>query len=75
MLFSQRKWLNAYHDRCLKEVGEAMLRDQRQNTEAYEWVKERTYPIPEEPVFSGASTLLAPFSALLVLAQVVMVVR
>ena len=49
----QRHWLNKYHKRCLEEVGENVLREAGK-TDAYEWVKFRTYPIPETPVYTSA---------------------
>ena len=69
----QRSWLNAYNQRCLQEVGEAILRDQRKNNAAYEWVRQRTFPIDENPKFSEAPTLglSLPALVLLVLGTVV----
>ncbi len=46
----QRKWLNAYHQQVLSEVGEKVLK-KNGKTAAYEWVVARTHPIPDDPVY------------------------
>ncbi|ELU16161.1 hypothetical protein CAPTEDRAFT_182452 [Capitella teleta] len=58
---NQRKWLNAYNRRCLEEVGEAILKNKRHNDEAYDWLRRRTMPIPQHPVYNGSESLTSVF--------------
>ena len=66
-------WLNAYNKRCLDETGAYLLARGKQ--QAYDWLKARTDPIPEDPnwncgVSDGASNQ-PPTFGLCILALVI----
>ena len=59
----QIDWLNAYHERVEKEVGEEILQ-KNGKTAAYEWVIERTRPMSisaAQNISAHLSTYLAFF--------------
>ncbi|XP_067946976.1 xaa-Pro aminopeptidase 1-like isoform X1 [Watersipora subatra] len=62
----QRQWLNNYHKLCLEKTGKA-LKD-AQLTEAYDWLEERTAPVPlvGVDVNSSGNTALASIAIITV---------
>jgi len=52
----QRRWLNAYHSRCLRETGE-YLKNVRNNQHAYNWLLARVSPIPDTPYWTKLARL------------------
>lgn len=53
---AQRKFINAYHKKCDETVGKLLL--EKGNQEAYNWLKKRTAPIPEDPMYGVAQGLI-----------------
>ncbi|KAK2185540.1 hypothetical protein NP493_231g03020 [Ridgeia piscesae] len=51
-----RRWLNAYHSRCLRETGE-YLKNVRNNQHAYNWLLARVSPIPDTPYWTKLARL------------------
>ena len=45
----QRKWLNAYHQRCVEETGQYILNLEGDHQQAYDWLVARTGPVPDDP--------------------------
>lgn len=59
-----------YHKRVLTEVGEDILQENGK-TAAYEWVKARTAPIPEDPNYTSGGELTVALRLSLVVALLV----
>ena len=70
----QIKWLNDYNVRCLKEVGEDILRAEGKQA-AYEWVKARTQPIDRTSTSSAIHIIQAPLACIMGLLATLLFVR